>query len=234
MKTPKLDLTLDPDQDHSILIDRLPEPLTFYPVILESTERRVVWVMAEDQVDAYRQMRDQPYGLWEDADPIDDGASLVAVAPAKLPGDPWWTTPDPDAYRDVREIEVGPVEGCLECGARASEPTAYHWKWIRHDPSCSRHSHSVDYSLAYTRDGEGRERLVEPRLWALRCSCKAPGWDVPYSAVIEDGVSAVLPEEAARRAQEHVAGRLHSKHLPLGVTENLDPGDRSYSRLVTS
>lgn len=237
MTARELDLTLDDDQGHSVLVDRLPEPITFYPVVLEFTERRVVWVDAESQMDAYAQLRDEPYELWTGADPIDDSASLVAVAPAKLPGDPWWTTPDPDVYRDVREIEVGPVEACPECGAAARERDHHAWRWgINHAGRCSRHRHAIDAILAYVRDAAGRTRLADPHLWFPRCSCLGPGWNATYADkdIGETDVPAVSDEVLAKLAQQHVAGRPHSKNLPLGITDSLVPADRSYSRLVTS
>ncbi len=216
------------------IVEELDVPDTWYPVVLESTERRVVWVEAESQQQAYRYLRDEPWELWEGADPVDDGSSLVAIAPTKQSDEPWYSTYDEHAYTSARELEVGPTEACPECGATARERDHHAWRWgINHAGTCSRHSHYVSDGTAYVRDANGRERMAMPLLRFPKCSCGEPGWDAPYRAVIGEVDFPALSKEAyAQLAQQHVAGRPHSKNIPLGLT-GLRPADRSYSRLVT-
>lgn len=193
------------------LIEDLPEPIQYYPVILEVTERRVAWVEAESQQDAYDSLEDDAYDYWKDAEADDFSAGLGRINPADR-----WNHYD---YETAREIhDMGPAEGCQECGGSSNY---VRWNGIDHTPSCSQHQHRVDSTLLYRRTEEGREQLVEG-VRLPRCSCGEPGWTAPFLSanVGDEGLpEPVSRDDLPRLAQEHVAGRPHSKNVPLGITD---------------
>lgn len=204
------------------LIDRLPEPDTRYPIVLEATERRLVWVEAESPAAALAAMQDYPHESWDDSEPM-DGGGVSAVRPSVYSWDD-----------EARELDVGPVEACRECGVPASDRQSYSWKYIHHSRGCSRFHHRPQFVTAHQRDPLDGKRVWrrEDSLWLPSCECREPGWNADYDTCIGDpGAAApVGADERAALAQAHVAGRPHSTNIPLGITEDLYPADRGETR----
>ena len=126
----------------------LADATRYYPILLEATETRIVWVDAEDPEEALRQVEDCAYDYWRDGE--DDADSSGVTASTAPSCDSSWRRPG------------GPHDACRECGAVATsaEPDPY----FQHPGTCSRHIHDVHVGTVRMHPDQGEQ-------WRLRCSC---------------------------------------------------------------
>jgi hypothetical protein len=195
--------------------DTLPETERRYPVLVQHTETRVIWVDADSHAAAVREVASwEDYDQWSSADPVDIGSGLEVgddIIHAVYLNDVW-------------QDDQGPHERCPECGVVALYNYGHALDFAAHPGSCSRHRHSVRLTAAWTRSEAGKR--MEQVGWWLSCSCNEDGLrdDVIRDAVAgDDGAPPVLTrDEAEAAARAHVEGRPHGKNFTLGITEDLD------------
>lgn len=169
-----------------------------YPVVIEETRTYLVWVDAESAEDAVRS-HDQPWELVSDVEPADADMSIRTV-------DQY------DVFSDLNRAQ-GPVVACQECGQEATDPDPWAPKYIRHTPDCSQHVHRVRAEATWIAPGQFE--------WSTVCSCKA-SYRTESEEWVEPSIAGPFPtrEEAAEAARTHVVGRLHSKNLTVGITDD--------------
>lgn len=219
--------------------DLLPRPDRRYPVVLEVTERRILWVTADSHDAAVRAVKD-PDGCsidWDRAEPTDSGGLSITEA--------YWARYEIDDA--LRERSYGPQEACPECGAVApvdsTYPTAL--RYAPHAGDCSRHRHRPELEPVYARHDDGTVSMDTSVGYWVACSCGGNGSTVLArftsigSRVHGDpGVPAPYPtrEAAAAVARGHVEGRPHGTQYPLGILGDIDlsPEDLRRREAVTS
>lgn len=207
----------------------------YYPVVIQLTQHRVMWVKGESAADARASINPSPYA-WEEAEEtaVSDYDDL-SVRDDYLAGCMIESITDED--------EIGPCEACPECGAVADWPRDWSLRHARHRKGCSSLRHYLSVSALWAPDYAEQRGIIG---WYLECTCDEPGFERVYGDarhnrmhVFRNGRVITGPDdksELAAIAQAHVAGRPHHKNLTLGILDDLEHADprRRKAAAVTS
>ena len=184
----------------------LPRPDRWYPVAVEFTETRIVFVEADSQAEAVEYAKDDGDlgGDWEHAERTD----WTDFGPA----DGWKARHVIESWRGSQD-EAGPREACPVCCAVADYARQHGLRFARHDGSCPYHVHLVHISAAF---GGGADRGIIG--WRPECSCGVTGFERTTVRGDEpDQRPHYEKRSAIQLARAHAVGRPHRKDVALGL-----------------
>lgn len=187
-----------------------------WPVVLQLTELRVVWVEAPTAEAAEDLLAGCEYEWWEDGETVDGDIERLTVAA------------HPDArYAIARAAhpQAGPREACPVCGALAKRVgTSDALRHAPHTRACPAHVHYV-FVASYVRSATAVG--AEPDKWSPVCSCGR--WN------IEEMASRRLTrEQALAMVRDHASVVPHDPNDRLGLPGIEQPDPRALRHLAVA